>query len=152
MPPGLRIQCRVTTETRPTTLPPTLARSRPTRSSGGYGIRLDGGNGYSGAYISPYYDSLLVKITCCDNTFIGACHKALRALSETRVRGVKTNIAFIANILTNPVFQAGKWLHEIHRRNAGAVRYFRVPQPGQQAAGIHRQPGGQRPRGRCENV
>ena len=107
-PRGYAIQCRVTTEDPANNFAPDTGKITAYRSSGGYGIRLDGGNGYSGAYISPYYDSLLVKITCCDNTFIGACHKALRALSETRVRGVKTNIAFIANILTNPVFQAGK--------------------------------------------
>ena len=49
-----------------------------------------------------------MKVTCCDNTFAGACHKALRALSETRVRGVKTNISFITNILTNETFRKGQ--------------------------------------------
>ena len=107
-PRGYAIQCRVTTEDPANNFAPDTGKITAYRSSGGFGIRLDGGNGYSGAEISPYYDSLLVKITCCDNTFIGACHKALRALSETRVRGVKTNIAFITNILTNPVFQAGQ--------------------------------------------
>ena len=107
-PRGYAIQCRVTTEDPSNGFAPDTGKITAYRSSGGFGIRLDGGNGYAGAEISPYYDSLLVKITCCDNTFAGACHKALRALSETRIRGVKTNIAFITNILTNETFCAGK--------------------------------------------
>ena len=107
-PRGYAIQCRVTTEDPANNFAPDTGKITAYRSSGGFGIRLDGGNAYAGAEISPYYDSLLVKITCFDNTFMGACHKALRALSETRVRGVKTNISFITNILTNPVFLEGK--------------------------------------------
>ncbi|MBS5651000.1 pyruvate carboxylase [bacterium 210917-DFI.7.65] len=107
-PRGYAIQCRVTTEDPANNFAPDTGKITAYRSSGGFGIRLDGGNGYSGAEISPYYDSLLVKVTCCDNTFAGACHKALRALSETRVRGVKTNISFITNILTNETFRKGQ--------------------------------------------
>ena len=98
----------MTTEDPANNFAPDTGKITAYRSSGGFGIRLDGGNGYSGAEISPYYDSLLVKVTCCDNTFAGACHKALRALSETRVRGVKTNISFITNILTNETFRKGQ--------------------------------------------
>ena len=104
---GYAIQCRVTTEDPENNFAPDTGKITAYRSSGGFGIRLDAGNAYTGAEISPYYDSLLVKITCCDNTFDGACSKALRALSETRIRGVKTNISFITNILTNPTFRAG---------------------------------------------
>ncbi len=106
-PRGYAIQCRVTTEDPANNFAPDTGKITAYRSSGGFGIRLDGGNGYAGAEISPYYDSLLVKVTCLDSTFDGACRKALRALNETRVRGVKTNIAFITNILTNPVFREG---------------------------------------------
>lgn len=105
---GYAIQCRVTTEDPENNFAPDTGKITAYRSSGGFGIRLDAGNAYTGAEISPYYDSLLVKITCCDNTFDGACRKALRALSETRIRGVKTNISFITNILTNPTFRAGR--------------------------------------------
>ena len=105
---GYAIQCRVTTEDPVNNFAPDTGKITAYRTSGGYGIRLDAGNAFQGAEISPYYDSLLVKITCQDNTFDGTCRKALRALSETRIRGVKTNISFITNILTNPVFRAGK--------------------------------------------
>ncbi|MDY4953149.1 MAG: pyruvate carboxylase [Candidatus Onthomonas sp.] len=105
---GYSIQCRVTTEDPANNFAPDTGKITAYRSSGGFGIRLDAGNTYVGAEITPYYDSLLVKITTLDNTFEGACRKALRALSETRIRGVKTNISFVSNILTNPVFQAGK--------------------------------------------
>jgi pyruvate carboxylase len=105
---GYAIQCRVTTEDPANNFAPDTGKITAYRSSGGYGVRLDAGNAYTGAEISPYYDSLLVKITCYDNTFDGACRKELRALSETRIRGVKTNISFLTNILTNPTFREGK--------------------------------------------
>ncbi len=105
---GYAIQCRVTTEDPLNNFAPDTGKITAYRTSGGFGIRLDAGNAFNGAEISPYYDSLLVKITCHDNTFDATCRKALRALSETRIRGVKTNISFITNILTNPVFRAGQ--------------------------------------------
>lgn len=105
---GYAIQCRVTTEDPANNFAPDTGKITGYRSAGGFGIRLDGGNAYTGAVISPYYDSLLVKITAWDNTFPGVCRKAARAINEIHVRGVKTNIAFITNILKNPAFRAGK--------------------------------------------
>ena len=105
---GYAIQCRVTTEDPANNFAPDTGKITAYRSAGGFGIRLDGGNAYTGAVISPYYDSLLVKITAWDNTFEGVCRKAVRAINEVRVRGVKTNIAFITNILKDPTFLAGK--------------------------------------------
>ena len=105
---GYAIQCRVTTEDPANNFAPDTGKITAYRSSGGFGVRLDGGNAYTGAVISPYYDSLLVKVTAWDNTFVGTCHKAVRAVSEEHVRGVKTNIPFVTNILTHPAFQAGK--------------------------------------------
>ena len=77
-------------------------------SSGGFGVRLDGGNADVGTVISPYYDSLLVKVTSWDHNFPAACRKAARAINEVRVRGVKTNIPFVTNILAHPDFVAGR--------------------------------------------
>lgn len=107
-PKGYAIQCRVTTEDPANNFAPDTGKITMYRSGGGFGVRLDGGTAYTGAVISPYYDSLLVKITCRDNTFAGACKKAVRALSEETVRGVKTNIPFVTNILTHPTFLEGK--------------------------------------------
>ena len=104
---GYAIQCRITTEDPANNFAPDTGKITSYRSSGGFGIRLDGGNAYTGAVISPYYDSLLVKVTTWDNTFAGVCRKAARAINEVHVRGVKTNIAFITNILKNPTFIAG---------------------------------------------
>ena len=105
---GFAIQCRVTTEDPANNFAPDTGKITAYRSGGGFGVRLDGGNAYTGAVISPYYDSLLVKVTAWDNTFEGTCRKARRALSEEHVRGVKTNIPFITNILNHPRFIAGK--------------------------------------------
>ncbi len=105
---GYAIQCRVTTEDPQNNFAPDNGRITSCRSGGGFGVRLDGGNASTGTVISPYYDSLLVKVTSWDNTFEGVRRRAIRALSEVHVRGVKTNIPFVTNILNNEVFAAGK--------------------------------------------
>lgn len=104
---GYALQCRVTTEDPANNFAPDTGKVTAYRSGGGFGVRLDGGNAYAGAVISPYYDSLLVKVTCWDNTFQGVCRKAARAISEEHVRGVQTNIPFVTNILAHPTFLAG---------------------------------------------
>ncbi len=105
---GYAIQCRVTTEDPRNNFAPDYGKITTYRSGGGFGVRLDAGNAYSGAEISPYYDSLLVKITTQDRTFQGTINKALRVITEMRIRGVKTNSSFIANILKSEEFSSGK--------------------------------------------
>jgi pyruvate carboxylase len=105
---GYAIQCRVTTEDPTNNFAPDTGKITAYRTGGGFGVRLDGGNAAAGSVISPYYDSLLVKVTSWDNTFVGVCHKAARAISEVHIRGVKTNIPFITNILHHPAFEAGQ--------------------------------------------
>ncbi len=105
---GYAIQCRVTTEDPANNFAPDTGRITGYHVSGGFGIRLDEATAGTGSVISPYYDSLLVKVTSWDTTFEGVCNKALRAIREIRVDGVKTNIAFITNVLNNPTFRAGK--------------------------------------------
>ena len=97
----------MTTEDPANNFAPDTGKITAYRSGGGFGVRLDGGNAFTGAEISPYYDSLLVKVTSWDNTFEGVCRKAMRAISEEHVRGVKTNIPFVTNILAHPTFRAG---------------------------------------------
>ena len=105
---GYAIQCRVTTEDPANNFAPDNGKIEAYRSGGGFGVRLDGGNAGTGSIISPYYDSLLVKVTSWDCTFPAVCRKATRAINEEHVRGVKTNIPFVTNILTHPTFIAGK--------------------------------------------
>ncbi len=104
---GYAIQCRITTEDPANNFAPDTGKITAYRSCGGNGIRLDGANTYVGSEITPYYDSLLVKVTCFDSTFEGTARKALRALRETTIRGVKTNVGFISNILRNETFLKG---------------------------------------------
>ena len=105
---GYSIQCRITTEDPRNNFAPDIGKISLYRSGGGFGIRLDAGNAFTGAEISPYYDSLLVKITTYDRTFDGAIRKALRAITEAHIRGVKNNTAFLCKIMDHPVFRAGK--------------------------------------------
>jgi pyruvate carboxylase len=75
------------------------------RAGEGMGIRLDAANGFTGAVITPHYDSLLMKVTAHALTFELAAQKLSRALHEFRVRGVSTNVPFIRNVLQHPVFK-----------------------------------------------
>lgn len=104
---GFAIQARVTTEDPANNFLPDTGKLAVYRSGAGNGIRLDGGTAYTGAEITPYYDSLLVKIISHDRNFATAANKAIRALRETRVRGVKTNIPFLINVLKDETFVKG---------------------------------------------
>ena len=105
---GYALQCRITTEDPENDFRPDYGRVIAYRSAAGFGIRLDGGSIYQGVRISPFFDSLLVKVSGHAPDFNGAVMKIDRALQEFRIRGVKTNIAFLENILRHPVFRAGK--------------------------------------------
>lgn len=104
---GFAIQCRITTEDPAKQFQPDTGKIEVYRSAGGNGVRLDGGNGFAGAIITPHYDSMLVKCTCHGSTYEIARRKMLRALVEFRIRGVKTNIPFLASLLTHPTFIEG---------------------------------------------
>jgi pyruvate carboxylase len=107
---GFAIQCRITTEDPSQAFKPDTGKIEVYRSAGGNGVRLDGGNGFAGAVITPHYDSMLVKCTCLGSTYEIARRKMLRALVEFRIRGVKTNIPFLASLLTHPTFiQSNCW-------------------------------------------
>ena len=105
---GAAIQCRITTEDPANGFAPDTGTIELYRSASGYGIRLDGGNGFTGSVVTPYYDSLLVKITAWARNFEEARRKAMRALRETTIKGVKTNIGFLSNVLNHELFIEGK--------------------------------------------
>ncbi|MEJ2201351.1 MAG: pyruvate carboxylase, partial [Desulfuromonadaceae bacterium] len=105
---GASIQCRVTTEDPTNNFAPDYGTLKVYRTAAGFGVRLDAGNAYSGAHITPYYDSLLVKISTWGLSFHAAARTMRRALQETRIRGVKTNIGFLENVITHPAFLAGQ--------------------------------------------
>ncbi len=105
---GYALQCRVTTEDPLRSFQPDTGRIEEFRTGAGYGIRLDGGDGYRGSEISPHYDSLLIKVIGRSLEFPAAVRKVSRALAEFRIRGVKTNIQFLQNVLNHPRFLAGE--------------------------------------------
>ena len=104
---GFAIQCRITTEDPEKGFAPDYGRITNYRSAAGYGIRLDSGNGDAGAVITPYYDSMLVKLTAMGRDFETACQRMDRALREFRIRGVKTNIPFLENVIEDKTFRSG---------------------------------------------
>jgi len=105
---GYAIQCRVTTEDPENKFMPDYGKILAYRSPGGFGIRLDGGMGYGGAIITPFYDSLLVKLIASAHTYEDAMQRTHRALSEFRIRGVKTNIPFLENVIHHEKFRTGR--------------------------------------------
>ena len=105
---GYAIQCRLTTEDPANNFAPDFGTISTYRSSSGFGVRLDAGNATTGAQITPHYDSLLVKVTSWGLTLQEAARVMERCLMEFRVRGVKTNIGFLENVVSHPVFLAGK--------------------------------------------
>ncbi|WEA41235.1 pyruvate carboxylase [Lysinibacillus fusiformis] len=106
---GYAIQSRVTTEDPLNHFMPDTGKIMAYRSGGGFGVRLDAGNGFKGAVITPYYDSLLVKVTTFAPTFEKAASKMLRNLSEFRIRGIKTNIPFLENVVQHEKFLKGDY-------------------------------------------
>jgi len=105
---GYALQCRITTEDPKNDFKPDYGTITTYRSASGFGIRLDAGSVYQGVTISPFFDSMLVKVSASARSLDGACRKMRRALAEFRIRGVKTNMAFLDNILQNEVFREGQ--------------------------------------------
>ena len=104
---GVAIQARVTTEDPEKNFAPDYGKIVNYRSAAGFGIRLDGAMGDTGSVITPYYDSLLVKISASAQDFNQAINRLNRALREMRIRGVKTNIPFIENVINHDIFKSG---------------------------------------------
>ncbi|MEX2045466.1 MAG: pyruvate carboxylase [Opitutus sp.] len=105
---GYAIQCRITTEDPENKFIPDYGRILAYRSPGGFGVRLDGGMGYAGAVITPFYDSMLVKCITSGQTYDIAMRRAQRTLAEFRIRGVKTNIPFLENVIAHAHFRSGQ--------------------------------------------
>ena len=105
---GHALQCRVTTEDPENAFTPDYGKIAVYRSAAGFGIRLDAGTAYAGAVITPYYDSLLVKVTAWGHTPDEAAARMDRALREFRVRGLSTNLQFLENVIAHPLFRSGE--------------------------------------------
>ncbi|WP_232662385.1 pyruvate carboxylase [Pseudonocardia sp. TRM90224] len=105
---GAALQCRVTTEDPSNGFRPDTGVISTYRSPGGPGVRLDGGTTHTGAEVSAHFDSMLVKLTCYGHDFPNAVRRARRAIAEFRIRGVSTNLPFLAAVLSDPDFQEGR--------------------------------------------
>ena len=105
---GFAIQCRVTTEDPKNNFRPDYGTIIAYRNAGGFGIRLDEGSSYPGVTISPFFDSMLVKVSATGRTLKGTSQRLRRTLTEFRIRGVKTNIGFLLNVISHPTFYRGE--------------------------------------------
>jgi pyruvate carboxylase len=122
---GYAIQCRITTEDPANDFKPDFGTIIAYRNAGGHGIRLDEGSTYAGVKISPFFDSMLVKISSKGTSLESACWRMLRCLGEFRIRGVKTNIEFLENVISHPVFQAGESTVSFISENPSLLEFVR---------------------------
>lgn len=105
---GHAVQCRLTTEDPKNGFMPDYGKLTAYRAGTGFGVRVDSGTAYTGAVISPYYDSLLAKVTVRGSSMYEANARMLRTLKEFRIRGVANNLAFLENVITHPLFSSGQ--------------------------------------------
>src|SRR5690606_2558205 len=105
---GFALQWRLTTEDPGNNFTPDYGTITTYRSASGMGIRLDAGSIYQGYSVSPFFDSMLVKVSAHGRTLDGAVRKMVRALKEFRIRGVNTNIHFLQNVILHDTFKEGK--------------------------------------------
>ncbi|WP_043421236.1 pyruvate carboxylase [Cupriavidus basilensis] len=105
---GHAVQCRITSEDPENGFLPDYGQLSAYRSASGFGVRLDAGTAYGGAIITPYYDSLLVKVTAWAPTAAESIRRMDRALREFRIRGVASNLQFLENVINHLDFASGK--------------------------------------------
>lgn len=127
---GYAIQCRITTEDPAADFKPDYGKLIAYRSASGFGIRLDAGSAYTGAVVSPFFDSMLVKVTAWGRTLDGAAERLHRALTEFRIRGVKTNMGFLVNLLKNKQFQKGNITTSFIKENPDILKMPRYKDRG----------------------
>ena len=142
---GFAMQCRVTTEDPENRFLPDYGRIAHYRSAGGMGIRLDAGTAFSGAVVTPFYDSLLVKVTAWGPRFTDAARRMERCLQEFRIRGVKTNIPFLINLVTHPKFLAGGFTTRFIDETPELFDFVAAPGSGDQAVHLPGRRDRQRP-------
>ena len=136
---GYAMQCRVTTEDPENKFMPDYGKILAYRSPGGFGIRLDGGMGYGGAVITPFYDSLLVKVIASAHTYETRMQRMHRALSEFRIRGVKTNIPFLENVIQHEKFRTGQATTTLIDTSPELFHFKTAPRPRHQVVELPRQ-------------
>ncbi len=119
---GAALQCRITTEDPANGFRPDVGTISAYRSPGGPGVRLDGGTVHTGAEVSAYFDSMLVKLTCHGHDFANAARRARRAIAEFRIRGVSTNLPFLGAVLDHPEFRAGRVTTSFIERHPQLIR------------------------------
>jgi pyruvate carboxylase len=120
---GYAIQCRVTTEDPRNGFKPDYGTVITYRNAAGFGIRLDEGNCYDGVKISPFFDSMLVKVSAFGKSLKAASERLDRALEEFRIRGVKTNIGFLRKVLIHPTFREGKVTVDFIEKNPDLMNF-----------------------------
>ena len=107
VPGSHSIECRVNAED-PVTFAPSPGKITGYHQPGGYGVRVDT-MAYEQYKVQPYYDSLVAKLVITGATREIALKRAMRALNEYVIEGIKTNIPFHKRVLTHPGFIAGRY-------------------------------------------
>ena len=145
---GVAMQCRITTEDPDRHFIPDYGRITTYRSAGGFAVRLDGGNGFGGSVITPFFDSLLVKVTTWGSTLeeVGAARRPRPARVPHPRREDEHRVP--AEPDRPPDVPVRQRDDDVHRRHAGAVPDPRAARPRDAHALVPRRRDRQRPPGR----
>jgi len=104
---GHSIECRIIAEDPANNFAPSVGTIRRLVMPGGIGVRLDT-HIYSGYEIPPYYDAMIAKLIVWDKNRPDAIARMLRCLDEFELEGIKTNIEYQKEILSNQYFKRGE--------------------------------------------
>lgn len=104
---GWAIECRINAEDPLNNFTPSPGKIRRYRSPGGPGVRVDSGV-HTGYTITPYYDSLISKLTVWGRDRNETIPRMKRALYEYIIVGVTTNIPFHKAVMNNEYFKRGE--------------------------------------------
>ncbi|MCX8052180.1 MAG: acetyl-CoA carboxylase biotin carboxylase subunit [Armatimonadetes bacterium] len=104
---GHAIECRIVAEDPTANFAPSAGTIRHLVLPGGIGVRVDT-HIYAGYQVPPYYDAMLAKLLVWAKDRGEAIARMLRCLSEFEIEGIKTNIDYQMQIISNPHFRSGE--------------------------------------------
>ncbi len=125
---GYAMECRICAEDPKNNFAPSSGRVTAYYSPGGIGVRIDGAI-YKDFIIPSCYDSLIVKLIVTGSTWDETLKRMNRSLEEFVIRGVKTTIPFLRNIMNDPDFKKGNFDTSFIDRKPELMNYSEYGEP-----------------------
>ena len=132
---GYAMEFRINAEDPKNGFLPSFGRITRYLAPGGPGVRVDAAI-YTGYEIPPHYDSLCAKLTVWALTWDEVLDRAVRALNDMGVYGIKTTIPYYLEILKSPEFRSGNFDTSFVENHPELVEYSVRRPPRELAAAI----------------